>query len=67
MNRIDEKREEIYEFYSLVEKYGFCTPWCECSECDKQGIRGVRGSSIIGLMQCTLTAQITGSNPVSLV
>lgn len=37
MNEIDEKIcekcEEIYEFYSLAENYGFCTPWCECSEC----------------------------------
>ena len=28
-----EEYEEVYEFYSLIEKYGFCTPWCECSEC----------------------------------
>lgn len=30
-----ETCEEVYKFYSFVEKYGFCTPWCECSECSE--------------------------------
>jgi len=28
-------KEEIKEFYNLAEKYGFCTPWCECNECSE--------------------------------
>lgn len=28
------KREvEIIEFYALAQKYGFCTPFCECGLC----------------------------------
>lgn len=39
MKKEDEKkliRElDIVLFYSLAQKYGFCTPYCECGLCFK--------------------------------
>jgi len=29
-----ERQVEIMEFYALAQKYGFCSPWCECRECE---------------------------------
>lgn len=31
-----ERQVEIMEFYSLAQKYGFCTPFCECGVCSKK-------------------------------
>jgi len=27
------EQDKFLEFYDLADKYGFCTPWCECLEC----------------------------------
>ena len=29
-----KEQEKFLEFYDLADKYGFCTPWCECAECN---------------------------------
>lgn len=28
------KELELVEFYTLAQKYGFCTPYCECGNCE---------------------------------
>lgn len=28
-----DRQVEIIEFYALAQKYGFCSPYCECSVC----------------------------------
>ena len=28
-----EKQDTFLEFYDLADKYGFCTPWCNCGKC----------------------------------
>lgn len=28
-----KEQEKFLEFYDLAERYGFCTPWCECLAC----------------------------------
>ena len=30
-----EKEVDMLRFYALAQKYGFCTPWCECNFCKK--------------------------------
>ena len=29
----DREQTKFLEFYDLADKYGFCTPWCECDLC----------------------------------
>jgi len=31
-----EREVEMIQFYALAQKYGFCTPFCECSLCSKE-------------------------------
>jgi hypothetical protein len=33
MDKTNREQEKFLEFYELADKYGFCTPWCECEEC----------------------------------
>jgi len=28
-----EKEVDMIQFYALAQKYGFCTPFCECGMC----------------------------------
>lgn len=28
-----ERQVEIVQFYAMSQKYGFCTPFCECGLC----------------------------------
>ena len=30
-----EKEVELIQFYAMAQRYGFCTPYCECELCDK--------------------------------
>ena len=32
MIEVIKTQKDHDEFYELAEKYGFCTPWCKCSE-----------------------------------
>ena len=34
MEIVAKKQEDHNDFYELAEKYGFCTPWCNCEECN---------------------------------
>ena len=33
MTVVSEKQTDHLDFYDLAEKYGFCSPWCEDSDC----------------------------------
>ena len=30
------KDVDMMQFYALAQKYGFCTPYCECGLCGKE-------------------------------
>jgi hypothetical protein len=30
-----EREVEMITFYDMSQRYGFCTPYCECGLCDK--------------------------------
>ena len=31
-----DRQVEILEFYALSQRYGFCTPFCECGFCGSE-------------------------------
>jgi hypothetical protein len=35
MEETAKDQENHNDFYELAEKYGFCTPWCVCEECNE--------------------------------
>ena len=35
MEVVSRNQENHNDFYELAEKYGFCTPWCNCEKCNE--------------------------------
>ena len=33
VEKTNKEQLDHSDFYELAEKYGFCTPWCECEKC----------------------------------
>ena len=36
MEEVIKTQENHDDFYELAEKYGFCTPWCRCENCNNE-------------------------------
>ena len=35
MTEVIKTQKDHNDFYELAEQYGFCTPWCKCSESEE--------------------------------